>query len=48
MAMVVMGGLRCVGRASADTFPLAPVDLNLALRLGCGRGPGGRNTAMTP
>lgn len=34
--------------SSADTFPLPPIDLKLALRLGCGRGPGGGNTAMTP
>jgi len=29
--------------ASADRFPLPPVDLGLARRLGCGRGPGGGN-----
>jgi len=33
---------------SADTFPLPPVDLALARRLGCGRGPGGGITAGTP
>jgi hypothetical protein len=32
---------------SADTFPLPPVDLKLALRLGCGRGPGGGHSVMT-
>ena len=29
--------------SSADRFPLPPVDLGLARRLGCGRGPGGGN-----
>jgi hypothetical protein len=34
--------------SSADAFPLPPVDLALARRLGCGRGPGGGSSAMTP
>ena len=33
---------------SAGTFPLPPVDLELARRLGCGRGPGGGNTDVAP
>lgn len=32
---------------SADTFPLPPVDLKLARRLGCGRGPGGGSAVRT-
>jgi len=34
--------------ASADAFPLPPVDLALARRLGCGHGPGAGSTGMTP
>ena len=32
--------------SSADTFPLPGIDLDLARRLGCGRGPGGGNLGM--